>query len=62
LFPTEQPALAHSLRENIIHPAALYETRKRELEAARIPSKRFGSPCFYYLWVRKGRREENYIM
>jgi hypothetical protein len=62
LFPTEEPALAHRPRENIIHPAAMYEARMRELEAANIPSKRFEAPCFYYLWVRESRKKENYIM
>jgi hypothetical protein len=62
LFPTEEPALTHSPRENIIHPVALYEARLREKERASIPSKRFEAPCFYYLWVREGRKQENYIM
>jgi hypothetical protein len=34
----------------------------RKLEAASILSKRYEAPCFYYLWVREERRQENYIM
>jgi hypothetical protein len=62
LFPTEKLVLTHTPRENIIHPAALYEARMRKLEAASLLSKRYDAPCFCYLWVREGRKQENYIM
>jgi hypothetical protein len=34
----------------------------KELEAAINPSKMFEAHCFYYLWVRERKRQENYIM
>ena len=62
MFSTDEPAFVHSRRENVIQPAALYEAQMRELEAASHPSKGFEAPCFYHLWVRVGRKQENYIM